>query len=124
MVIKKAHRQEALMSAGNKSDDPGKFVKLEALLDEEPPGRRLHVKGTWVYPTAGWTISLEKATPQGVNPAVLILKKIAKAPQGQAAQQETTYEPKYDHKLEPGEPEYETVTVMPDNVSKNIDVAH
>jgi hypothetical protein len=112
------------MSAGNRSDDPGKFVSLEALLDEEPPGRRLHVKGKWVYPTAGWTISLEKATPQGVNPAVLILKKIAKAPKGQAAQRETPYEPTYDHKLVSGEPEYKTVTVMPDNVSIEIDVQH
>lgn len=88
-----------------------------------PPGRRLHVKGKCVYPTAGWTITLEKAVPQGTSPAVLILNRIAKAPQGAPAQQVTTYEPTYDHKLNEGE-NYDTVTIMPEKLSVHVEVAH
>jgi len=107
--------------ADNKSNDPGKRSDWKAWIDAMPPGRRLYVNGKCVYPTAGWTITLEKANPQGINPAVLILRKTAKAPQGPAAQQMTTYEPKYEQKLGPDE-KYEKVTIIPDSVTVDVKV--
>ena len=106
-----------------KKPHPGKCSEWKAWIDAEPPGRRLHVQGKCVYPTAGWTITLEKAVPQGVNKAILILNKIAKAPQGPAAQQQTTYTPTYEQKLGADE-NYETVTIMPENVSVKVEVVH
>ena len=111
------------MSADNTPDDPGRCSAWKAWIDAMPPGRRLHVKGKCVYPTAGWAITLEKAVPQGVNPAVLILNRIAKVPQGPAAQQQTTYEPTYDQKLSEAE-NYDTVTIMPEKVSVHVEVVH
>lgn len=109
--------------ADKKTNEPGQCSAWKAWIDAEPPGRRLHVQGNCVYPTGGWTITLEKASPQGINPAVLILRKVAKPPQGQATQQVTTYEPTYDQKLGPEE-NYETVTIIPDNISISVEVVH
>ena len=106
-----------------KKSDHGKCSDWKAWIDAMPPGRRLHVQGKCVYPTAGWTITLEKAVPQGISKTVLILNRIAKAPQGQAAQQETTYTPTYDQRLGPDE-NYDTVTIMPEETSVHVDVAH
>lgn len=106
----------------DKKSDPGKCSDWKAWIDAMPPGRRLHVQGKCVYPTAGWTVTLEKAVPQGVNPRVLIVRRIVKAPQGPAAQQETTYVPTYDQKLGPDE-KYDTVTIKPEEVSIRVDVA-
>jgi hypothetical protein len=104
-----------------KTKDPGKCSDWKAWIDEMPPGRRLHVQGKCEYPTGGWKITLEKASPQGINPAVLIIRKVAKAPQGAATQQITTYEPKYEQKLGPDE-KYDQVTIVPDNVTVAVKV--
>ena len=52
---------------------------------------------------------------------MLIVRKTAKAPQGPAAQQMTTYEPKYEQKLGPDE-KYEKVTIIPDSVTVDVKV--
>jgi len=107
----------------DKKSDPGKCSDWKAWIDAMPPGRRLHVQGKCVYPTAGWTITLEKAVPPGINPKVLMLNRVAKPPQGAAAQQVTTYTPTYDQKLGPDE-NYNTVTIMPEKISVHAEVAH
>lgn len=111
------------MSAENKQNDPGKCMNWKAWIDAEPPGRRLHVSGKCIYPSAGWTITLKKHEPAGINKAVLILARSADPPRGQATQVETTYDAKYEQKLGPDE-NYNTVTIMPDNVSVKVTVAH
>ena len=54
---------------------------------------------------------------------MLILNRKAKAPEGPAAQQVTTYEPTYEQKLGPDE-NYDTVTIMPEKLSVHVEVAH
>ncbi|MBA3916298.1 MAG: hypothetical protein H0X25_21120 [Acidobacteriales bacterium] len=41
------------MSEDSKSKDPGRCSDWKAWIDAEPPGRRLHVQGKCVYPSAG-----------------------------------------------------------------------
>ena len=46
----------------------------------------LHVTGTCTFPTDGYSVRLERAEPQGVNPAVLLLDRVVTAPSDVVAQ--------------------------------------
>jgi hypothetical protein len=113
--------KEASMS--EKKSDPGKCSDWKAWIDAMPPGRRLHVQGKCVYPTAGWTITLKKRVPQGAVSSVLMLDRVADPPRDPAVQKETTYTPTYEQKLGPDE-NYDTVTIMPEEISVQVSVAH
>ena len=42
----------------------------------------LSVTGDVTEPTTGWTVKLERAQPQGINPRILLLKLVEQAPTG------------------------------------------
>jgi hypothetical protein len=53
------------------------------------PGTRpptLRVTGKCTFPTDGYSVRLELAEPQGINPAVLLLDRVVIPPSGAAAQ--------------------------------------
>jgi hypothetical protein len=54
--------------------EAGRCGDWKAWIDAMPPGRTLHVKCRCVCPS-GWTVTLEKGTPQGINPGVLVLER-------------------------------------------------
>ena len=43
-------------------------------------GGVLSVSGEVTMPTPGYTVTLKKAVPQGINPAILLLEKVIVAP--------------------------------------------
>ena len=44
----------------------------------------LCVRGDVTEPTTGWTVNLERANPQGINPKILLLKLVEIKPTGVA----------------------------------------
>jgi hypothetical protein len=52
-----------------------------AIHDFMPPGpARLTVRGKCTFPTPGYTVTLKKKVPQGINPAILLLDKTEAGP--------------------------------------------
>jgi len=81
-----------------------------ARLDMMPPGPpALLVSGKGEAPTTGWTAKLEPAKPQGINPLILILDVVAKAPDGIVAQHVTQIDLKYEER--PARNKYTEVTI-------------
>jgi hypothetical protein len=65
----------------------GKCTGWKAWHDRMPPGpATLHVTGTCRFPTHGYKVTLKEAVPQGINPAILLLKKIVTPPSGPVIQ--------------------------------------
>ena len=61
----------------------GKCGGWRAWHDKMPPGpATLHVQGKCTFPTSGYKVRLVKAVPQGINPAILLLRKIVTPPTG------------------------------------------
>jgi hypothetical protein len=69
----------------------------------------LRVTGDVTEPTTGWTVSLERAMPQGINPNILLLKLVEVKPTGNAGNIVTTHHVKYDEN--PAQVEYTQVTI-------------
>lgn len=67
-----------------------------AIDNQQPPGRSFYVIGTVVVPTTGYTVELKKRSPQGINPAVLMLDLTVKKPSGASGSAITTHNPRYD----------------------------
>ena len=68
-----------------------------AIHDFMPPGpARLTVKGKCTFPTPGYTVTLKKKVPQGINPAILLLDKIVTPPSGPRPDVVTTIDVKYE----------------------------
>jgi hypothetical protein len=69
----------------------------------------LRVTGDVTEPTTGWTVKLERASPQGINPKILLLKLVEIKPTGIAGDIVTTHHVKYDE--DPAQVEYNNVTI-------------
>jgi hypothetical protein len=88
--------------------------------DHMPPGpKKLHVTGKCTFPTAGYSVELKPADPQGINPEIYLLEKIVTEPTGPAATVITTVEVQYDEQTDT---EYKQVQIIPDGGT--IDVEH
>lgn len=86
--------------------------------DHEPPGPPvLHVRGECEFPTAGFSVELRRREPQGVNPRDLLLERIVREPSGPVAQVITVVEARY---REETDFEFDTVTILPDGVSLQV----
>ena len=80
---------------------------------------RIHVKGTCMFPTGGYKVSLKRGVPQGINPQILLLDlKIAK-PTGIVTQQITKQEVKFDEKTKST---FTQVQIRPDNVTVDVKI--
>lgn len=61
----------------------GKCSGWKAVLNIHTPGPYLlRVTGKCRFPTHGYKVTLKEASPQGINPAILLLQKIVKPPTG------------------------------------------
>ncbi len=80
------------------------------------PGKTptLHVTGECSFPTAGYSVELRRHSPQGVNPAYLLLDKVVRAPSGPVAQVVTVVQVAYS---EATDFKYEFVTILPEETS-------
>lgn len=97
------------------ADNPGSALPLEAEwtahVDRLTPGPgTLRVTGRLRMPTPGYTLSLSRAAPQGINPRDLLLDLVITPPGGFVAQVLTEAEVGYEEPVEAG---FDTVTILP-----------
>ncbi|MEA2554161.1 MAG: hypothetical protein QOJ65_2337 [Fimbriimonadaceae bacterium] len=93
-----------------------------AIHDFMPPGpSRLRVDGVCDMPTPGYTIKLEKANPQGINPKILLLNKTEIAPGGIRPDVIT---PTPAHYEEETEFPYAQVNIQPDGTTIDVQDVH
>jgi hypothetical protein len=89
--------------------------KWTAVHDHMPPGTpTLRVNGVCKTPTSGYRIKLVPAVPQGINPKILLLKKIVTPPKGIVPPIVTAVAVKYEKKTKF---EYTNVAILPDGVT-------
>jgi len=98
----------------------GKCSGWKAILNMMPPGPSiLKVTGKCIFPKHGFKVTLKEAVPQGINPAILLLKKTVKPPTGiviPTPQVVTvTFTKKTTFK-------YQKVTILPDGVTINVQI--
>lgn len=61
----------------------GSCRNWKAWHDREPGGPpTLHVTGSCRFPTHGFKVIIRKAAPQGINPAIRLLRKVVTPPSG------------------------------------------
>ena len=83
MATKKKATKKAAGKAGKAKAVSGKCGGWKARLNIMPPGTpTLHVTGKCIFPKHGYKVTLKKAVPQGINPAILLLRKTVKPPTG------------------------------------------
>jgi hypothetical protein len=76
---------------------PAKQDTFKAVLIQHDHYRdELSVTGEVTEPTTGWTVTLERTEPQGINPKILLLKLVEQPPTGSAGDIVTTHHVKYD----------------------------
>jgi hypothetical protein len=71
----------------------------------------LKVHGECTFPTPGFKVHLEKKSPQGINPAILLLEKIVEAPTGIEPQRVVTIPVSF---AEHTNTQYDEVQILPD----------
>ncbi len=87
-----------------------------AWCDRMPPGpERLHVKGTIVFPSSGYSAELVRADPQGINPDDLLLNLIISQPQEEGTTAEEKQEVSYSE-----EGCFKTVTILPNGIHLDV----
>jgi hypothetical protein len=69
----------------------------------------LLVTGDVTEPTTSWTVKLERAEPQGINPRILLLKLVEQPPTGLAGDVVTTHHVRYEEA--PPKGSYDQVTI-------------
>lgn len=122
MATKKAARgtstkakssKTATESSGKKgATAQGNCSGWKAWLDLMPPSPgTLHVTGKCRFPSHGYKVTLKKAVPQGINPAILLLQKVVRPPTGPVIQIPETVEVKYQLKTKT---KYTHVTILPE----------
>lgn len=83
----------------------------EAWYDRMPGNEpTLHVVGTCTIP-GGYSVRLERAEPQGINPAILLLNLIVKEPTESAPPMSGKEEVRYSEETRAS---YEQVAILPD----------
>ncbi len=90
----------------------------KAWQDSMPPGpSTIHVVGSCTFPTHGYKVKLAKAVPQGINPAILLLRLTITKPTGPVIltpeKKEVRFRAKAPRK-------YTHVTILPDNVTVKV----
>ena len=108
----------AKKSKAKKTSATGLRIKsVSAVANLMPPGpHHLHVRAIVQVPTPGFTAKLVKAVPQGINPAILLLKVVTKRKPGIWPQHVVDTQADYDDNKYKGN--YKQVTVLYGNQSK------
>jgi hypothetical protein len=98
----------------------GKCGGWKAWLDLMPPGTpTLHVTGKCIFPKHGYKVTLKKAMPQGINPAILLLQKVVKPPTGIVIPTPQTVLVNFTLKTKT---KYKAVTILPDGVTVKVQI--
>ena len=99
---------------------PGKCSGWKAVLNMMPPGPSiLRVKGKCIFPKHGFKVTLKEAVPQGINPAILLLKKTVKPPTGIVIATPQVVKVSFTKKTKT---RYQKVTILPDGVTINVQI--
>jgi len=98
----------------------GKCLPWKVWRDHLPPAKpQVHVIGRCVFPTTGFKVKLVKAVPQGINPAILLLRKVVTPPAGIALPIKTAVDIRYDLTTTTN---YTHVTILPEGVTVKVQV--
>lgn len=99
-------------SAQKATPSQGKCFSWAAWHDRMPFGpATLHVVGKCRFPTPGYKVTLKKAVPQGINPAILLLQKVVRPPTGKVIPAITVVEARYSEQTNAL---YTAVTILPE----------
>ena len=79
----------------------------------------LRVTGKCVFRKHGYKVTLKEAVPQGINPAILLLQKIVKAPTGLVIPTPEVVNVSFTKKTKT---KYKKVTILPDGVTINVQI--
>jgi hypothetical protein len=77
----------------------------------------LKVNGTFTFPTTGYSVSLKKKEPQGINPAILLLEKALVPPTGIVADHIVNQPVSFE---EHTTVRYKEVEILPDAIKINV----
>ena len=97
----------------------GKCTGWKAVSNRMPPGATFYVTGKCTFPRRGYKVRLVKAVPQGINPAILLLRKIVTPPSGPSATIPQTIPVRYEQK---GGTNYTHVTILPDGPTIKVQI--
>ena len=78
----------------------------------------LMVRGWCTFPSSGWSMGLRHAEPQGSNPKDLLLERVVALQEGYQANVLRAIEVEYDEKTDV---EYDTVTILPDGPTVEVE---
>lgn len=93
-----------------------------AIHDFMPPApAHLRVRGDCTFPTPGYTVTLKKKEPQGINPSILILEKAVTSPSGPEPEVITTIPVAYE---EVTNQHYTEVQIVPDGATIAVQEVH
>ena len=106
--------------AGKAKAVAGKCSGWKAVLNRMPPGPSiLRVTGKCIFPKHGFKVTLKEAVPQGINPAILLLRKTVKAPTGIVIPTPQVVNVTFTKKTNT---KYQKVTILPDGVTINVQI--
>jgi hypothetical protein len=98
----------------------GKCSGWKAILNMMPPGpSMLKVTGKCIFPRHGFKVTLKEAVPQGINPAILLLRKTVKPPTGIVIPTPQVVSVSFTKKTTF---RYQKVTILPDGVTINVQI--
>lgn len=98
----------------------GKCGGWKAVLNRMPTATpTLHVTGKCVFPKHGYKVKLTKAVPQGINPAILLLRKTVKPPTGIVIPTPQIVNVSFTLKTKT---KYTHVTILPDGVTVKVKI--
>ena len=98
----------------------GKCSGWKAVHNMMPPGPSvLRVTGKCIFPKHGYKVTLKEAVPQGINPAILLLKKTVKPPTGIVIPTPQVVNVTFTKKTKT---KYQKVTILPEGVTINVQI--
>ena len=113
---KRATAKKAVKASSTKKASAGKCTGWRAVQDNMPPGPpTLTVTGRCTFPTSGYKVTLKEAVPQGINPAILLLRKTVRRPTGIVRQVLTTITVRFVKKK--ATTRYTHVTILPEGTT-------
>jgi hypothetical protein len=112
---KSAKKSTSKTSKLKAAPSQGKCSSWKAVLNMFPPGPTvLRVTGKCRFPTHGYKVTLKVAVPQGINPAILLLKKTVKPPTGIVIKTPEVVNVVFTMKTKT---KYQKVTILPDGTT-------
>ena len=110
------------MSYGNETPPPPKSnCDWSATTTHGVDTVQLHVKGVCQEPTPGYTLTLEPASPQGINPEILLLQLTVKAPTGIEPQHVTPTPVEYTQNyVIPRNHPPRQITILPEGITLDV----